>query len=788
MTTPFHIPEASLYQHFVEALTEYGVFVVDVDGLVVSWNAGAEYITGVSAEEILGKSLDVLYIGADGRELRGLLDTMTREGQLTNTLLTTLQTQNLADTPIYLTVQALYVSRRDARHHPYRSFEGYGCVLRHAAEPIVPNETSAKQTTTQTAQQTQTHAAAIPHKESEGNKSEHKESKEEFTLEQERASRLRVERELLAIKNEFETQLNQRTDLLQEAIFQLQEEVARRDEVEGKLRQRTDIMHDFIQQLEQEMEERRKVEQTLRLSEERFRGVIERSPVGIAVMNEHGAFEYVNSAFCQIYGYTASEMMGEQLRLILLPHRRTLFEQAYKAAFQGGNHLSGEWDMRHKNGSAMTVLADTVLITSEPLPQSSAHLNIFALSNNFFHGSKDSGKSKKLIIFALDISERKRAENLLKRAAVIIDKSPAIIYQFSNRPGFPFEFVSENISQFGYSPHDITDSTVRRDALWYIHPHDRQKILKSFERLRKEPVEHLRREYRILTKSGEERWVEDTIIADKDAEGNVVSYQGVVFDITERKQAEEDMSKALEKEKELLELKARFVTIASHEFRTPLTTIMLAAGILNDFGSMLTDEQRSENLALIRHSVEHITQLLEDLLMFDKIDPATSELQLATLELRSWSEEFANRISHTMGRNYTLQYTLPEQPVRYVGDERLLKQMLERLLSNAFKYSVPAAEIQFDVATDTHTVTFTIHDTGIGIPEEDLHRIFEPFHRGANIGQIGGTGMGLAITKKLVELHRGSIAVDSQVGAGTTVTLTLPLELVKARQTDKASR
>jgi len=777
MTTPFHTPEVSLYQHFIEALTEYGVLIVDVDGLIVSWNAGAEHLTGLSAEETLGKSIDVLHIGADGRELRGLLDSMTREGQFTNTLLTTVQSHNIASEPIHLTVQALYTSRRDARHHSYRSFEGYGCVLRRVGEQIVTGGSSAKQTSVQAVQHTKTDAPMLVSND----------SGEEFTLEQERARRLGVERELLAIKNEFETQLNQRTDLLQEAIFQLQEEVARRDEVEGKLRQRTDIMHDFIQQLEQEMEERRKVEQTLRLSEERFRSVIERSPVAIAVMNEHGTFEYVNSAFCQIYGYMASELIGEQLQLILLPHRRTLFEQVYKAAFQGGNHLSGEWDMCHKDGSAMTVLADTVLITSEPLPQGSTHLNIFALSNNFFHGSKDSGKSKKLIIFALDISERKRAENLLKRAAVIIDKSPAVIYQFSNRPGFPFEFVSENISQFGYTPHDITDLAVRTGALWYIHPDERQKILKSFERLRKEPVEHLRREYRILTKSGEERWVEDTIIADKDADGNVVSYQGVVFDITERKQAEEDMSKALEKEKELLELKARFVTIASHEFRTPLTTIMLAAGILNDFGSMLTDEQRSENLGLIRQSVEHITQLLEDLLMFDKIDPATSELQLTTLEMRSWSEEFANRVSHTMGRNHALQYTLPEQPVHYIGDERLLRQMLERLLSNAFKYSAPGAEVHLDVATDIHNVMFTIHDTGIGIPEEDLHRIFEPFHRGANIGQIGGTGMGLAITKKLVELHQGSITVDSRIGAGTTVTLTLPLELAKKHQADELS-
>ena len=129
----------------------------------------------------------------------------------------------------------------------------------------------------------------------------------EAQLQEEINRRIVAEDKLKSTTVEFEQSLSQRTELLQELVMQLQAEVAHRDDVEAQLRKRTDVMHDFIKQLEQEMEERRTAESSLRFSEERFRNVIEKSPVGICISNEQGVFEYTNPAYCTLFGYDAQE-------------------------------------------------------------------------------------------------------------------------------------------------------------------------------------------------------------------------------------------------------------------------------------------------------------------------------------------------------------------------------------------------------------------------------------------------------------------------------------------------
>lgn len=575
----------------------------------------------------------------------------------------------------------------------------------------------------------------------------------ETRLRQETERRLFLESELAKIQRQHEDDIHHRTDLLQEIISELQREIVQRDEIERKYKQRTEILQTFIEQLQYETEEKTLVEKTLRLSEERFRMVLENAPVGICITDIHHRFEYVNPAYCRLYGYLPDDLTGTSLFDIIPSHRRQEFEAVFLQFLAGEQVLRGEWEITRSDGTLSTVLMDGVYMASVqenvPSPQ------------------------KKLIIFAVDITERKQAEETLKKAQVIIDQSPAVVYQFRNLPGFPIEFVSNNINQFGYTPEDIIEG--HKKPLWYIHPEDRVRVEESFVHIKKNAVEHLRREYRIICKNGESRWLEDSIIASRNEKGTIVRYQGVVVDITERKRAQEETQKALDKERELLELKARFITIASHEFRTPLTSIMLAAGILNDFGSLLTAEQTTENLLLIRESVNHMTQLMDDLLMFGRVGSASMELKITELEICGWMEDFIRRVQQTMGRTHHIKLSVPDETILYSGDETLLKQMLERLLSNAVKYSPEHSEILVSVALDQHEgcVVFSIHDEGIGILEEDLPYIFEPFHRGANIGNIGGTGMGLAILRKLVLLHHGKIEIEPKE-FGATAILILP--------------
>lgn len=574
----------------------------------------------------------------------------------------------------------------------------------------------------------------------------------ESQLQEEINRRIVAEDRLRVSTQEFEHSLSQRTELLQELVMQLQAEVAQRDEVETQLRKRTDVMHDFIKQLEQEMEERRAVESNLRMSEERFRNVIEKSPVGICITNELGMFEYANPAYCTLFGYEAQELKGKPVMTLFPVDERPIFEDFYKRVFAGQLDIKGERSLLTKEGQRITVLTDSV-----------------RLINNEAVNEKDRSK---LIIFTLDITRRKQVEDMLKRAKAIIERSPAVIYQFTLKPNYPIEFVSENISQFGFTPTQFTAGLIA--FMHHVHPDDRDKVMSSFKHLSRSKADHLRREYRLITPSGHPRWVEDNLMAVKGIGDDVIGYQGVLFDIDERKYAEEEMNRALIKEKELIELKSRFVTIASHEFRTPLTSILLSVGILKDFIHLLSDEEKQENFTRISTSVRHMTRLLEDLLIFGRADTGATKPKRATMKLRSWCADFAAQMQERYGKSHHLDCALPESEYDYAVDENMMRQILEHLLSNAAKYSSEGSTVNFTVAIEYGNIIINVQDAGIGIPNEDLSRIFEPFHRGSNIGNIGGTGMGLAVVQKLVGLLGGTISVNSDIGKGTTVTLMLP--------------
>jgi signal transduction histidine kinase len=169
-----------------------------------------------------------------------------------------------------------------------------------------------------------------------------------------------------------------------------------------------------------------------------------------------------------------------------------------------------------------------------------------------------------------------------------------------------------------------------------------------------------------------------------------------------------------------------------------------------------------------------MTGLLEDLLIFGRADNGIVKPKRATMKMRSWCANFAAQMQERYGSKHRLAYSLPDDEYDYAADEEMMRQILEHLFSNAAKYSPEGSTVNFSVIFDNGTITINVQDSGMGIPKEDLPRIFEPFHRGGNIGNIGGTGMGLAVVQKLVGLLHGTISVDSDIGKGTTVTVILP--------------
>ena len=285
-------------------------------------------------------------------------------------------------------------------------------------------------------------------------------------------------------------------------------------------------------------------------------------------------------------------------------------------------------------------------------------------------------------------------------------------------------------------------------------------------------------EQMIITATGETRYfqiIKSPLIA---ADGKAYQILGVSTDITERKRAEEEIHKAWEREKELGELKSRFISMTSHEFRTPLSVISSSAGILQDFGHKLDDMKKRKHLDCIQTYVKHTTQLLDDILLINKAENDKLAFEPAPLDLIPFCQKLSEEIQLS-APNHTIVFSSHSQVgVTANLDKKLVRQILINLLSNAIKYSPDSATVNFNLTITESNVIFSIQDQGIGIPKADIDQLFESFYRAKNVGNIPGTGLGLSIVEKCIDLHNGSIVVNSEVGIGTAFIVTIPLQAV----------
>lgn len=252
--------------------------------------------------------------------------------------------------------------------------------------------------------------------------------------------------------------------------------------------------------------------------------------------------------------------------------------------------------------------------------------------------------------------------------------------------------------------------------------------------------------------------------------------QELQVEISERKRAEDEVRRALKKEQELSELKSSFITIASHEFRTPLSTILFSAGLLEKYGHKWSEERKLEHLQRIQVAVTNMTQMLEEVLLIGKAEAAKLELTPSRLNLEQFCRLLVEDIQLSTNNTHQIQFYCPSPLATEVWlDEKLLQHIFRNLLGNAVKYSPEGGTITFELTYTDRTIIFQVKDQGIGIPSVDQAHLFEPFHRGTNVGDIMGTGLGLSIVKSCVDVHQGDINVVSESGAGTTFTVHLPL-------------
>ena len=241
------------------------------------------------------------------------------------------------------------------------------------------------------------------------------------------------------------------------------------------------------------------------------------------------------------------------------------------------------------------------------------------------------------------------------------------------------------------------------------------------------------------------------------------------------KQAEEELLRTLAREKELGQLKSNFISIVSHEFRTPLGVILSATQILQRYRERLTAEARGQQLEKIARNTQQLTDLIEEVLVLGKVESGQMTCKPEPLELLHFCRTVLDEVVLATHRACPIRLDAGTSFGAARGDERLLRQILTNLLSNAVKYSSPGQAIDFVVEREHHDAIFVIRHRGIGIPAEDLPKLFHAFQRGRNVGQRPGSGLGLAIVRECVQLHGGQIQVQSKVGAGSAMTVRLPL-------------
>ncbi len=370
-----------------------------------------------------------------------------------------------------------------------------------------------------------------------------------------------------------------------------------------------------------------------------------------------------------------------------------------------------------------------------------------------------------------EMQERQQAQENLReseeRYRQLVEVCPDAIFIQCNGK---FVFLnSATVKLYGAtSPEEL----IGRSVLEQVHP-DYREIVEEGIQLIREGKPGQQRELKVVKLDGSVIDVEVAAVPFTYQE--MPAAQVVVRDISDRKTIEAELRKALDKERELSELKSRIITTISHEYRTPLTIIQSSAELLEHYDGKWSNEKKLTHLQRIQTSTRHLTNLVNDVFFIGQAELDRLKFNPAPLNLEQFCQELAEELHAGIENQTTITLNIRGNATNASLDEKLLRQILTNLLSNAIKYSPDGGTVQFDLKSMDGVAHFCIQDEGIGIPGEDLPQLFESFHRGTNVGTIPGTGLGLAIVKKCVDLHGGQISVGSVVGVGTTFRITLPL-------------
>ena len=497
----------------------------------------------------------------------------------------------------------------------------------------------------------------------------------------------------------------------------------------------------------------RESEARLRESEERFSKAFRASPA-LMTISRLSDEKYVeaNDAFVRWYGLRREDILGHSTKEL-----GTWLHLEDRAKFwadlrRNGSVREVECQARRRGGvGTLLVSADIIEINGEP----------------------------HVIATGLDITERKRAEAELResearlreseaRFSAAFRASPALISLLRVSDG-KFVEVNDAFAQWlGMDRENIVGHDTLELDIW-LDRQEREKFLADLQRngsMREVECRFRSRRGTLHTV------VLSAEIIEINREPHIL---GFGLDVTERRQAELEFFRTLARERQLGQLRSHIVSMVSHEFRTPLGIIQSSAEILEDYLEHLEPAERKDHLQSIRKNTRRMAGLMEEALLLGSLDAGKIEFKPAPLELRTFLRRLVDEVLSATNKRCPIELSLTAMPIEIQADERLLQHIFTNLLTNAIKYSDTGRLVRFEIGCAEAEIVFVIRDQGIGIAQADKEWLFTAFHRGLNVDDRPGTGLGLVIVKRCVELQGGKIKVESEIGAGTVVTVRLPM-------------
>jgi len=499
-----------------------------------------------------------------------------------------------------------------------------------------------------------------------------------------------------------------------------------------------------------------------------YKVLFETAAESLVVTDDKGAIVLVNARTNEMFGYSNKELVGQKLE-VLLPKK---YREDHVKHREDYNHAPKQRSM----GIGMDLWAKRKDNSEFPVEVS---LNYFKTADKTF-----------VMGLVTDITERYRAEerirkmneeleNLVEERTKELEESRRL-YQIVAR-NFPDGTINvfdrdlkyvfaegSELFKYGITSDKLvgTDYITRLPA--EIRNEVKEKLNSVFSGTNTTFELQVRSNIYLITAVGL-----------NNAEGVMDQILMVEQNITRKKKAEEDLKRAFEKEKQLNELKSRFVSMASHEFRTPLGTILSSSSLVEKYldkadssDPATVKENTTRHIKRIKSSVGNLTSILNDFLSLDKLEQGKVEVKPSPLAIDKFSEELVEEIQATFKKGQKITYTHTGKTDVYI-DKQMLKNILYNLISNASKYSPEDSIIEFTTVLNKTGLTITVTDHGMGIPDADQMHLFERFFRAKNVTNIQGTGLGLNIVKRYADLINGKVSFISKEGKGTSFTISI---------------